>query len=204
MDSLFSSNPDQQKKIPFHENSPPIIVKRLNLMADIMAQTPGMPGSPRNLTTLTKAPGGSFTQDCYTRSDPHDSFDQVSPKKKSRFAQVKLNLDGISSSQDYRDQDLKSDLDATPKKQDIKVSLVPSESPSKEQRSPTIPKGQPSSEKNISLESGKKHSVVKRRRLSSKSIRFLSRNSNFEKIDLFDAKFESQTYRKSSTADFHG
>jgi hypothetical protein len=153
---------------------------------------------------VSKAPGGSITKDYYSPLDPHDYFDQVSPKKKSRFAQVKLNLDGVSSSQDYRAPDLKSDLDATPKKQDIKVSLVLSESPSKKQRSPTIPKGQPSSEKNTGLESGKKQSVVKRRRLSSKSIGFLSRNSNYENIDLLDAKFESQTYRKPSTADFQG
>lgn len=79
-----------------------------------------------------------------------------------------------------------------------------SESLRKIQSSPTIPKGQYSSEKNIGLEKGKKQSGVKRQRLSSKSIAFSSPNSNFENIDFLDAKFESKTYRKPSTADFHG
>jgi hypothetical protein len=179
MDNLFSSNPNQQKKIPVRVNSPPIIVKRLNLMPDIIAQTPNMPGSLGNLKTETKALGGSVTQDGYAPSDPHDPFDQVSPKKKSRFSHVKLTLDGISSSQDYRAPDFNSDLDAGPKKQDIKVPLASSESLRKKQSSPTIPKGQYSSERNTGFESGKKQSGVKRRRLSSKSIAFPSPNSNF-------------------------
>jgi hypothetical protein len=79
MDNLFSSNPDQQIKIPVRVNSPPIIVKHLNLMTDKMAQTPDMPGSPGNLKTETKAPGGCVTQDGYAPSDPHEPFDQVSP-----------------------------------------------------------------------------------------------------------------------------
>jgi hypothetical protein len=204
MNTLFASNQDQEiKSPPLHVVSPPIIIKRLDLMTDFMAQTPDPPGSSANLNTETKAPGGSEFRDAYALSGRHDSFDQGIIKKKSKFAHLKFKFDSISSSKHSQFPDVTSELDAPPKKQDIEVALRPAETPSPTKTSPKILKGQSSSEKYIGSGS-KKKSAAKRRRISSKSIAFLSPCSNFENLELLDAKFDSKIYHRPSTADFHG
>jgi hypothetical protein len=163
-----------------------------------------MPGSSGNLNTQTKAPEGTVSQDAYAPSDPHDFFDQGITKKKSKFANKKLIFDSISSCQGSQFPDVKSDLDATPTKQDIKVALGLTECRGPTKTLPKIFKGHSSSEKKIDSGSSKKESAFKLRRSSSKSIAFLYQDSNFEKMDLLDSKFESKIYRRPSTAEFQG